>query len=107
LLNDPVYVEAAQALAARMLAEGGSSAAERAEYGLRLCLSRPPRETEAARLVALAEKEKARYAASPSDATELLKFAGAKGKQTDPAELAAWTVVANVLLNLDEFVMSQ
>jgi hypothetical protein len=108
LLNDPVYVEAAQALATRLLTEAGSSPAERADYGVRLCLARPAREAELNKLVSLAEKEQARYRQQPSEAATLLKFAGAdKAKKFEPAEWAAWTVVANVLLNLDEFVMAQ
>ena len=52
-LNDPVYVEAAQALARRIMADGGRSPAERVQYGFRLCLARPPNAAEAARLVQL------------------------------------------------------
>jgi hypothetical protein len=103
LLNDPVYVEAAQALARRMaeLPNGDPSAA--AAYGFRRVLARPPTEAETARLVALFDDQRTRFAA---DAT------AAKAMATDPLgpapdnakleDLAAWTVVANVLLNLDE-----
>ena len=106
LMNDPVYVECAQALAQRMLREGGVKAEERAAFGLRVCLAREARPAEAKKLAALAEKERVRYEAEPEAAAKLLKFAGATNK-TNAAELAAWTVVANVLLNLDEFVMKQ
>jgi hypothetical protein len=107
LLNDPVYVECAQALAQRMLKEGGATAEQRAAYGFRLCVARDARPTEAKKLAALAEKELARYKEDAAAATKFVKFAGAKEEQVDSAELAAWTVVANVLLNLDEFVMKQ
>ena len=107
LMNDPVYVECAQALAQRMLREGGAKPEERAAFGLRVCLAREARPAEVKKLAALAEKEQVRYQAEPEAAVKLLKFAGAADKTTSPAELAAWTVVANVLLNLDEFVMKQ
>jgi hypothetical protein len=108
LLNDPVYVECAQALAKRMLAEGGANPEQRAAYGLRLCLSREARPDEVKRLTALAQKESVRYEEDSDAAAKFVKFAGADTKKADePAELAAWTVVANVLLNLDEFVMKQ
>jgi hypothetical protein len=108
LLNDPVYLECAQALAKRMLNEGGMTAEQRAAFGLRSCLSRSPKPGEAKRLGALAEKELSHYKEDSDSATKLVKFAGASDKEsTDSAELAAWTVVANVLLNLDEFVMKQ
>jgi mono/diheme cytochrome c family protein len=107
LLNDPVYVECAQALARRMLREGGATAEQRAAYGLRLCVARDAKPTEAKKLAALAGKEIARYQEDAASATKFVKFAGAKEEQVDSAELAAWTVVANVLLNLDEFVMKQ
>ena len=108
LMNDPVYVECAQALAGRILREGGVTAEERSAFGLRVCLARSARPAEAKKLAALAEKELARYQSEPEAAAKLVKFAGAGEKEKiNPAELAAWTVVANVLLNLDEFVMKQ
>ena len=108
LLNDPVYVECAQALAKRMLTEGGAIAEQRAAFGLRVCLSREPKAGEATQLASLAEKELNRYKEDSDSATKLVKFTGTGEKETaDCAELAAWTVVANVLLNLDEFVMKQ
>ena len=108
LLNDPVYLECAQALAKRMMTEGGATAEQRAAFGLRACLARTPRKGEAKQLAALAEKQLARYGEDAESATKFVKFAGAEAKEKDAAaELAAWTVVANVLLNLDEFVMKQ
>jgi hypothetical protein len=108
LLNDPVYVECAQALAKRMLGEGGTTAGQRVAFGLRACLAREPKSGEAQKLAALAEKELARYKEDSDSATKFVKFAAASDKeQIDSSELAAWTVVANVLLNLDEFVMKQ
>ena len=98
-LNDPVYVEAAQALAWRVLREGGATTETRAKYGFRLCLTRPPSERELGRLVALYEKAHERYR---KDAKQAEQLAGAPPPGVDRAEAAAWTVVGNVLLNLDE-----
>jgi hypothetical protein len=101
-LNDPVYVEAAQALARRMLNEGGGSPAERAAFGLRLALVRPPDDKQAATLVALYDDAIAHYR---HDADAAMRMAtdplGPLPAGCDAAELAAWTVVSNVILNLD------
>ena len=107
LMNDPVYVECAQALAARMLEQGGATGEERAAFGIRATLAREPRGGEALKLASLAEKELTRYQDDHSSATNLVRFNRASGNNLRPAELASWTVVANVLLNLDEFVMKQ
>jgi hypothetical protein len=100
-LNDPVYVEAAQALARRMAQQPGSTA-ERAAYGLELCLARPAQPDQVQRLAALFDGELAHYRSRPQDALKLASEPlGPLPEGANPAELAAWTVVANVLLNLD------
>jgi hypothetical protein len=102
-LNDPVYVEAAQALARRMLSQGGSCNADRAAYGFRLCLARPPRDDEVKRLVVLFEKTRAQFRTARDAAAALAtKPLGPAPAGMDVVDLAGWTVVANVLLNLDE-----
>ena len=104
-LNDPVYIEAAQALARRMVKEGGEDARTRAEYGFRLCLARTPKPAELQRLVSLYESAKSRYASEPTAATAMATDPiGKLPKDADAADSAAWTVVANVMLNLDEVV---
>jgi hypothetical protein len=108
-LNDPVFVEAAQGLARRMLAHEGE-AAEKAAYGFRVCLSRPANETELARLAALFDAARADLAATPDRAAALAASSTvppAAAAAPDPVELAAWTVVGNVLLNLDEMFMKR
>jgi hypothetical protein len=101
-LNDPVYVEAAQALARRVVKEGGTRAEGRARYGLRLCLCRPPSEAQVQQVLTLYQSEREHYR---KDAKAALKLAtdplGPLPPGADTAEMAAWTVVANVLLNLD------
>ncbi|MBB6048487.1 DUF1553 domain-containing protein [Armatimonas rosea] len=94
-LNDPAYLEMAVGLAKRLQTEGGTTPAERARQGLRLALCRPANEAQVAPLVALFESEKAHYVAHPMEAKKLT------GTEKEDPELAAWTVVANVLLNLD------
>jgi mono/diheme cytochrome c family protein len=101
-LNDPAFVEMAQSLARRLMREGGATPVERARYGLELCLARPANEEQVRALVQLYEQELATYRAD-ADAAKKLATAplGPLPGGLDPAETAAWTVVANVLLNLD------
>ena len=107
-MNDPAYVEAAQALAQRMIREGGSTAVDRASRGFRLVLSRQPTAAEIDRLVTLHGEALAEYAAAPDDAKKMATDPlgpPPADVQADMADLAAWTVVANVILNLDEAFM--
>ena len=101
-LNDPVYVEAAQALARRIMKEGGAGTEERARFGLRLALARPASAEQVQRVVALFEEEREHYKKDAKAATTLAtEPLGPLPAGMDAAEAAAWTVVANVLLNLD------
>ncbi len=118
LLNDAVFVEAAQALARRIINEcpGGTPEA-RGRHAFRLCLSRSPLPEELARLTAFYEHQLARFRSGELDAakvaglgikdppTPLLSPTPPPG--TDAAELAAWTTVARILLNLDETVTKE
>jgi hypothetical protein len=73
-----------------------------------LCLTRPPSEPEVARLVELYQQAKARFTLSAADALKMATDPiGPAAKDADLAELAAWTVVGNVLLNLDETLMKR
>jgi hypothetical protein len=107
-MNDPAYVEAAQALARRMVRDGGSTAADRAVHGFRLVLARYPVAAEVDRLVQLQDEAHTDYAAAPADARQMATNPlGPVPADLDIglADLAAWTVVANVILNLDEAFM--
>jgi hypothetical protein len=102
-LNDPAFVEAAQALARRIMREGGTTAEERAFYGFRLCLIRPPREIETRRLVELFQIARDEFAKDRARAKQMAEQPiGPVPDGMDVVDLAAWTVVGNVLLNLDE-----
>lgn len=104
-LNDPVFVEAAQGFARRILAEGGDTISTRATFALRLCLTRQPTDTEVARVVTLFETAHTSLAADTTRATALAtKPLGPLPAGIDATDAAAWTVVGNVLMNLDEFL---
>ncbi|MFO0912737.1 MAG: PSD1 and planctomycete cytochrome C domain-containing protein [Pirellulales bacterium] len=101
-LNDPVYIEAAQALARRTLAQPGTPA-ERAAQLHRWVLTRPATETEISELVALFDDSQQHFAAHLEAATALATNPlGPLPADMSAAEAASWTVVANVVLNLDE-----
>jgi len=101
-LNDPVYVEAAQAVARRVVAEGGPTPEGRARYALRLALARPPADEQVDALLRLYRTERDRYAGDRAAAVSLAADPlGPLPAGADPAEMAAWTTAANVLLNLD------
>ena len=105
-MNDPAYVEASQALARRIVKEGGATPQERAAFALKLCLVRPPSPSQLEAIVALYHSELAHF---QSDAAAAKKLAteplGPAPEGMSEAELAAWTVVANIVLNLDGVMM--
>ena len=105
LLNDPTYVEASRALAARVMKEGGDATLERLKFAYQVVLSRPPREEEITLLTALLQKHRAEYEQSPQEAQKLLRVGNAPApSDTNPAELAAWTSICRVILNLSETI---
>ncbi len=105
LLNDPTYVEAARAFAIRLIREGGTEPRARLERGFRLALSRSPRPQEIPVLLDLLHQHFDQFRAAPAAARESLKTGDEPVPPgIDPAELAAWTSVARVLLNLHETI---
>jgi hypothetical protein len=101
-LNDPVYVEIAQALARRIIREGGNTIEDRARFGLSLCLARPAQPEQIKTLMELYHSERAHYGGDAKAALELAtEPLGPLPAGMDASEAAAWTVVANVLLNMD------
>jgi hypothetical protein len=105
LLNDPTYVEASRALAVRILREGGANSTARLIWAWRQALSRAPRNDELQTIQSLLDKELAEYRADPASAQALLKIGQTPPpKDSDPAEVAAWTNIARVILNLSETI---
>jgi hypothetical protein len=114
-LNEPLFLESARALATRIVADGGANDADRIAYAVRRCLSREPKTDEAVVLQDFVLKQKQRFAGNGADSWSLLtddekskdKLAADLPAQTTPAELAAWTALARVVLNLDETITKE
>jgi hypothetical protein len=108
LLNDPTYVEAARFLAARMLTEGGKTANGRINYAFRMATGRIPDPQERAVLLEQAQEALADFRQHSDQAAELLSVGASRSDpRLDPKELAAWTTVASIILNLDETITKQ
>jgi len=104
-LNDPAAIECAQAIARKVVGTSGGDLKARATHAFRLVLARAPQPKEIERLTALFQSELKNYQADSKAAEKMAgSRAGESLSTTDNAELAAWTVVANVLLNLDEAI---
>jgi mono/diheme cytochrome c family protein len=104
-LNDPAFVECAQALARRLLTEGGADDAARLALGLELTLGRRADPAAVRTLVELVAAERAHFAGDVAAATALAtEPLGALPAGIDPIDAAAYTVAANVLLNQDAFL---
>jgi hypothetical protein len=105
LMNDEQYVEAARHLAERMMREGGPRPADRIALGFRLATSRQPSADEIRIFQTLYDAQSAAYARNAQAAAKLLGVGDSPhDRSLEPGELAAWTMVANVILNLDETV---
>lgn len=102
-LNDPVYLEAAAALARRMVLDANTTES-RVERGMRLALVRPIRPGESKPLVRLFRDLQASFETSPEKAAVLIHSARGERGEMPPDEFAAWIVTANAILNLDEFL---
>ena len=100
LMNDPVFIEATQALARRIVREAPPAATERLRHLFRLCLAREPQPAESKRLRAFYTEQKARVIAGGEDALKVLGDA----PSTEAVETATLVAVARVLMNLDEFI---
>jgi hypothetical protein len=103
LLNDEAYVEAAEALASRVLKEAPPETDSRLRYAFELCTARPPDETEQQTLSRFVATQLDDFQTDPKLAEAVLRNAAQYNKEQLP-ELAAWTATARVLMNLDEFI---
>ncbi len=106
-LNDPAFVAAAAGLARRVVTEGGESVRERLNHAFRCAIGRKPSRDERQVTLALYRSLRARFAADSAAAEKVLAAGpppptGVAATATELSDLAAWTVIANVLLNLDE-----
>ncbi len=107
-LNEPVFVEAAQALALRILRESIADDESRAKVGFLLCTARQPSELEVATILGLVAEQRQRVAEGWLNPREIATGDPAKlpelPGQCTPQDAAVWTLVARVLLNLDETI---
>jgi hypothetical protein len=104
LMNDPTYIEAARKLAERLMTEAATPD-ERITLAFRLATARQPTAAELAVLRRVFDQQLAVYRNEPQHAAKLLGVGESpRNEQLDAAELAAWTMLANVILNLDETV---
>ena len=108
LLNDTTFIEAARVFGQRMMTEGGTTVRERIAFAFRVATSRPPRQRELDILERSFHAHRNRYKTNRQSALKLLRVGDAPVNQRlDPVELAAYTAVANVILNLDETITRQ
>ena len=108
LLNDQQFVEASRSFAQRMLLDGGKSAPSRITYGFRLATARKPTNSEIKVLEETLKAQLEDYRKDNEAAEKLLKVGSFKNDSgLDKAELAAWTTVASMILNLDETLTKQ
>jgi hypothetical protein len=115
MLNEPLFMDCARALAAKTLREGGDTNQQRLAFVFRRCLGRTPTDSETARFLGFLDKQEGRlrdgWLSAPDlaglrgkDATEIRSLVP---KGVTPTELAAWTAVSRVLLNLDETITAE
>jgi hypothetical protein len=106
-----MFVECSQALARKTLADGGKTDEQRISYAFRRALARQPQPDEMEELMALLSKEKQRMADGWVNAPEVATGTNSVPKKlpagTTPTQLAAYTVVSRVLLNLDETITKE
>ena len=103
LLNDEAYIEAAQALAARVLEEAPPETNSRLDYAFELCTARPPDAAERETLTRFFASQLDDFQTDPKLAERVVKNAAQQDQNKLP-ETAAWTATARVLMNLDEFI---
>ncbi len=105
-LNEPLFVECAQALARRVISEGGESEADRLGFAFRCCVARRPTKAEAKVLLDVLHAQAERFG---DDSANTTKITGEKtdGPDGDAKRLASWTIVCRIILNLDETITKE
>jgi Protein of unknown function (DUF1553)/Protein of unknown function (DUF1549)/Concanavalin A-like lectin/glucanases superfamily/Planctomycete cytochrome C len=105
LMNDETFLEASRKLAERALREGGPTPQQRIEYLYRLVLARDAKPREAQVMMSAVQTFEQRFTASPESAAAYLSYGdSARDAQLKPNELAAYTTVASLMLNLNETI---
>ena len=108
LMNDPTYVEAARKLAELVLLEAGEAPESRLDHAFRLAVSRVARPAEKEVLLPLLDEATKRFRVMPKKADALLGVGqAAHNTLLDAVELAAWTTVTSVIMNLDETISKE
>jgi mono/diheme cytochrome c family protein len=108
LMNDVTFVEAARVLAQRIMMEAGLTPAERLTLAFRLATARPPRPTELQVLVNGLQQHMSEYRKNPKSAMKLVSMGEyPRNEKLDVAEVAAYTAVAGLILNLDETITKE
>ena len=115
MLNEPLCMESARALASKTLREGGGTNQQRLVYAFRRCLGREPTNGESGELLAFLGKQAVRLRDGWLSAPDLAGVRGKEAKDAQalvpkgatPVDLAAWTAVSRVLLNLDETITKE
>lgn len=104
-MNDPTYVEASRKLAERIIKEGGNTTESRIQFAFKLLAARSASEKELGIIRRLLEAQTTAFNADKLKAKKLLQVGESPvDEKLDEVELAAWTLVANALLNLDEMI---
>jgi hypothetical protein len=108
LMNDVTYIEASRLIAQRMLLEGGADEAARLAWGFRTLTLREPDQNERKVLIRYLNSQRQHFASQPAEADRLLSLGERRADpKLSPRELAAWTMVASLILNLDETITKQ
>jgi uncharacterized protein DUF1553/uncharacterized protein DUF1549/concanavalin A-like lectin/glucanase superfamily protein/cytochrome c len=105
LMDDPTYVEASRVLGEHMMTDGGSTPEDRISYCFRRLTARAPTSTESQILLDGFEKQLAHYRSDPGAAAQFVSVGdNHRDPRLDASELAAYTMTASVILNLDETI---
>ena len=105
LMNDPTYLEAARRLAENVMQAGGNTTESKIQFAYRRTLSRPPTEAEMKLTQKLFEQRLAKFRQDAASAKALISIGDSQPDKTlAEAELAAWSSVMSVILNLDEAI---
>ena len=104
-MNDVQFVESARRFAERVVRQGGDSVEQRAEFAFRTMLARRPSESELRQLTSFWQEQHERFRQAPESAAKLVAIGeSTRDEQLDAVELAAWTMLTHVLMNLSETV---